>query len=239
MNDATVAALIEINRAFYGGRAGPFDRSRQIDQPGFQKTLAFLPAKPLTVLDIGCGNGRYGSFLARHDRLAAYTGLDFSSELLEAAAAALAHLDPAPILLERDMAAENVLSDLDQYALIVCLSALQHLPQSRRRIDLLAQMKNHLAPDGHILLGNWQFNRSERQRRKIRPWSAVGLAEDAVEPGDYLLTWQRGGLTYRYACLIDEAETNKLAAAAGLTISGQFLSDGREGDLNLYTILGR
>ena len=36
---------------------------------------------------------------------------------------------------------------------------------------------------------------------------------------------------------LDEAATGELAAAAGLTILDHFLSDGREGDLNLYTIM--
>jgi hypothetical protein len=65
----------------------------------------------------------------------------------------------------------------------------------------------------------------------------VGLSSDDVEPHDYLLTWQRGGFSYRYVCLIDEAETAVLAQSSNLQIVTQFRSDGQEGDLSLYTVL--
>jgi hypothetical protein len=42
----------------------------------------------------------------------------------------------------------------------------------------------------------------------------------------------------RYVCLVDEVETANLAKSAGLRILDQFRSDGQEGDLNLYTVLG-
>ena len=78
---------------------------------------------------------------------------------------------------------------------------------------------------------------SERQRRKIQLWSAAGLEASDAEAGDYLLSWQRGGRGLRYVALVDEEATRRLAAGAGLDVVAQFRSDGREGDLNLYTIL--
>jgi hypothetical protein len=78
---------------------------------------------------------------------------------------------------------------------------------------------------------------SSRQRRKIVDWSAAGLDAAQVEANDYLLTWQRGGKGYRYVAFIDAAETVEMAKTAGLRSLAQFRSDGREGDLNLYTVL--
>jgi hypothetical protein len=99
-------------------------------------------------------------------------------------------------------------------------------------------MAAHLSEDGRIILSNWQFLDSERQRRKITDWGRIGLTEDEVDNNDYLLTWKRGGTGYRYVCFIDELETERLAETAGLRCLNQFRSDGREGDLNLYSILG-
>ena len=79
--------------------------------------------------------------------------------------------------------------------------------------------------------------RSDRQRRKIRPWSEVDIDPALVEAGDYLLSWERGGAGRRYVAHLDESATGELAAAAGLRILDTFLSDGREGDLNLYAIM--
>ena len=64
----------------------------------------------------------------------------------------------------------------------------------------------------------------------------LGLSESDVESGDYLLSWQREGSGLRYVCSIDVDQTAALVDEAGLAIENQFRSDGREGNLNLYTI---
>ena len=97
-------------------------------------------------------------------------------------------------------------------------------------------MGAHLTQDGILLLCNWQFMDSERQRRKILDWREIGLDADDVEDGDYLLSWKRGGYGQRYACHIDAAQTNWLAAYAGLEIVAQYREDGRERNLTLYTL---
>jgi hypothetical protein len=58
-------------------------------------------------------------------------------------------------------------------------------------------MRRLLLPEGRLLLSNWQFATNSRQRRKQLAWSTAGLEPADVEPGDYLLSWQRGGLGLR------------------------------------------
>jgi hypothetical protein len=114
---------------------------------------------------------------------------------------------------------------------------MQHVPGRSDRIGMLREMKLHLAKNGRIFLANWQFLDSRRQRRKICDWADADLSEADVEPGDYLLTWQREGSGFRYVCAIDAEETAYLARAASMREIIQFRSDGREGNLNLYTVL--
>jgi hypothetical protein len=52
-----------------------------------------------------------------------------------------------------------------------------------------------------------------------------------------LLSWERGGQGVRYVALLDEQAMARLAQASDMMIEHQFRSDGREGDLSLYTIL--
>jgi len=131
------------------------------------------------------------------------------------------------------------LAGLGHFDTVVCLAALHHIPGKENRVRLVQEMADHLEANGRLFLSTWQFLDSERQQRKIRDWSEVGLSAADVEVNDYLLTWQRDGFSYRYACMIDVAETAELAHAADLDILHQFRSDGQEGDLSLYTVFGK
>ena len=109
--------------------------------------------------------------------------------------------------------------------------------QKKRRQAILDELTAHLKPNGMLMLSTWQFATNERQKRKIIDWNNIGLTDSDVEAGDYLLTWNRGGIGYRYCCMIDEAQTADLAAAAGLKIVKQYHEDGKERDLSLYTLM--
>ncbi len=86
------------------------------------------------------------------------------------------------------------------------------------------------------MLSNWQFERNERLRKKVVPWTEVGIDESLLEPGDKLLDWKRGGTGYRYVHLITEREMEELAEASGFKVEQQFLADN---DLNLYSVLDK
>ncbi len=230
MDEAIVRRLVALNEAFYGRFAAPFAESRAAPQPGYERLLAYAPESGGRVLDVGCGEGRFLRFLRSRGQGVDYTGVDFTAGLLALG-------DTSGRLLRRDLSLPGSLDDLGHFDLIVCLSTLQHIPGSDNRARLMAEMGACLLPGAHLVLANWQFVGSQRQRRKIQPWSAAGLETSDVEAGDYLLSWQRGGRGLRYVTLVDEEATRRLAAAAGLRVVAQYRSDGREGDLNLYTIL--
>jgi SAM-dependent methyltransferase len=230
MDEMLVRRLVALNEAFYARFAAPFAASRATAQPGFARLLPYVPAGRPRLLDVGCGDGRFGRFLAGQGVAVEYVGVDFSADLLRAATG------PGRFV-SRDLSRAGSLADLGQFALVVCLATLQHIPGRDNRARLLAEMGACLAPGGHIALANWQFTASDRQRRKIRPWAEAQIDAAELEVGDYLLSWQRGGYGLRYVALLDEAETQRLADAAGLRIVTQFYSDGRDGNLNLYSVL--
>lgn len=233
MNAEVAARLMALNRDFYSDLADSFAESRQTPQPGFYQLVAFLPSSaPARVLDVGCGNGRFGYFLGQRQQIH-YTGVDFTAELLMKAQEML----PNAEFLQRDMGQPGFLDGLGQFDIVTCLAAMQHVPGYANRLLLLQEMAVHMAENGRLCLANWQFMNSERQRRKVRDWSEIGLNTTDVEPNDYLLTWQRQGFGLRYACQIDAVETQRLATAAGLRVVQQFYSDGKEGNLSLYTVL--
>lgn len=227
-----VARLREINESFYEGLARPFARTRARPQPGFERLLDYTPDGVTRLLDLGCGEGRFGRFfLAQHPGVE-YVGLDGSAPLLERARQAL----PGRFY-HRDLMDEDALDGLGRFDVVSLLAVLQHIPGRSNRVRLLRIITGHLRQQGRLFISTWQFMENARQRRKLVGWSEVALTADDVEDGDHLLTWRSGGFGIRYVAYIDRQEMCELASAAGYTVVDHFRSDGKEGDLNLYTVL--
>jgi tRNA (uracil-5-)-methyltransferase TRM9 len=229
-----VQKLLDINKQFYAEFAEAFAETRSAPQPGFSKLLNYLPKPCYEVVDVGCGNGRFGLFLSRNLPDFSYTGIDFTVPFLDMASASLGGK-----FITRDISQAGFLEGQGQYDLAVCLATLQHIPGRPNRLAVLREMAAHLTKNGRLFLSNWQFVQSDRQKRKILDWSEVGIKPKDVDPGDYLLSWHRNGRGRRYVHLLDQQETAWLAKHAGLMTVGEYHDDGKEGDLNLYTILAR
>ena len=232
MKPEVVERLLNINRDFYRQCAASFAETRDQPQPGFFGLVPFLPGAKNNVLDIGCGEGRFGRFLSSQGALASYTGLDFSEELLYRA-----QNQVKGEYFIRDFSHSDWQDGLETYDVVACLATLQHIPGARRRAEFLSQMTQRLLPDGRIFLSSWQFLSSSRQRRKIIPWEEIGLTTEDVEPDDFLMSWQRDGRGIRYVSYVNIGSLETLAQSAGLTLEHTFRSDGKEGDLNLYAVL--
>lgn len=232
MREGIVERLLAINRDFYRQFATPFAETRMHPQPGFFQLIEFIPRPCDKMLDVGCGEGRFGRFVLEHDLVEHYTGVDFSQELVDIAASSI----EGEFFL-RNLIRQGSLNGLGEFNLIACLASMQHIPGRSNRLNLLQEMRDHLAAGGIILLSNWQFMDSERQRNKIADWSQVNVDPTELEENDYLISWRRDGLGFRYVNYINSNEIEWLANSVGLKVSRQFRADGREGNLNLYSIL--
>jgi tRNA (uracil-5-)-methyltransferase TRM9 len=238
VDDATIRRLNAINRAFYAGTAAAFDETRQAAWPGWMRALPYLPAaRPLRVLDIGCGNGRFGAFLAEAlpDARIDYTGLDGNAALLGAARARLSAIPGVRLYLAQMDLIEAPPAVRGSYDIVAVLGFLHHVPAAELRVRLLRLLARTLAPGGVLLFTAWCFYESPRFRGRIVPWPD-GLE---VEDGDYLLDWRKGEVALRYCHYIDEAEHERLAAATGLCEAARYRADGRGGALNRYSVLLR
>ncbi|HSM57728.1 MAG TPA: class I SAM-dependent methyltransferase [Candidatus Sulfomarinibacteraceae bacterium] len=232
MRSDVVERLLEINENFYAGLARPFARTRARPQPGFERLLDYVPVGPGRLLDLGCGEGRFGRFFLAHFPAVDYVGVDASAPLLERA-----HQTLPGRFYQRNLMDEGALRGLGRFDVVSLLAVLQHIPGHANRLRLLRTIAGHMRAKGRLFVSTWQFMDSARQRRKLVDWSEVALTPDDVEGGDYLLTWRSGGFGIRYVAYIDPQEMHELTTAAGYGVVDQFRSDGKEGDLNLYTVL--
>ncbi len=241
MNNSVRQRLLALNRAFYSRFAAAFSATRFAAQPGYARIIRYFP--PVChVLDLGCGNARVAHFLDTHAEQATYLGVDVSPGLLHAAraqAANLARVRARFLLLDLGEPGWAGVLDRARFDVVLALAVLHHIPGAAHREAFVREAASLLKPGGHLILSNWRFLHSERMRRKIVPWERIGLTEADVEPGDYLLDWKKEGYGYRYVHQVTEEEVESLAAAAGLAVVEQFHSDGREGDLSLYSVLQR
>lgn len=241
MNDATVDRLLALNREFYATFAEHFAASRSVSDPALTSILPYLP-RGARVLDVGCGNGRLALLLDQERPGSSYVGVDAIPELIGEAQAQtdqLAHTDVTFRVLDVTQRgwARELSGQLFDCA--VALALVHHIPGFDLRARVLRGIGSLLKPEGYAILSTWRFLAHERLRRKIVDWDEVGIDEDELEPGDYLLDWRRGGRGLRYCHLVDEEEVEQLAAASGFAVRVTFRAGGREGDLSLFAILDR
>ena len=242
-----VARLLALNRRFYATFAEQFAASRSVADPALTSILPYLPCGA-RVLDVGCGNGRLALLLDQERPGSTYVGVDTVPALIEEArfqATSLARTEAAFAVL--DVAEDGwthgipspcrAKSGSKSYDCVVALAVLHHIPSLDLRARVLRQMAGLVTAKGQLVISTWRFLAHARIRRKIVDWLAVGIEESQLEPGDYLLDWERGGRGYRYCHYVDEEELEQLAVAGGLTVRDTFVAGGREGDLSLFAVL--
>ncbi len=259
MSPATQIALRAINRRFYDHVASEFDTTRERPWPGWIRIADRLARQtagqrdnvgaPTAVLDVGCGNGRLGVFLAGHlPAPVRYLGIDGCEGLLHAAAERLDGRLEAPELhrvdvLEADL--DRVLGDRC-FDLVALFGVLHHVPGIDTRERLLERLGRRLAPAGVLAASIWRFDRSPRFARRRVAWEAYHrrcrrrnletLDRDDLEAGDVLLSWGGDAEHPRYCHFPDDAGIQSLVAAPRRRLAERFEADGPTGRDNLYLV---
>ncbi|MDX1642941.1 MAG: class I SAM-dependent methyltransferase [Thermoanaerobaculia bacterium] len=253
MERRTIRRLDAINREFYQRHAEAFDATRRRPWDGWKRVVDHLSAleRP-SILDVGCGNARFGLFAERRlGRPVDYLGIDRSRPLLERARR---RGRSAWRWLEADLVRHGLPAALGRrrFDLVACFGVMHHLPGEALRRELLTAMSRHVGAAGLLAVSFWQFGDHARfTGRAVEPRSldedSLDL-DDEMEPGDYLLPWGESAdgatsASLRYCHHSDRAEVERLLAGSmsgeGFEPVDAFVADGASGALNLYRLLRR
>jgi tRNA (uracil-5-)-methyltransferase TRM9 len=234
MKQSTIEALNAINRRFYETTAVDFDQTRGKAWLGWAQLAESLKA-PLSVLDVGCGNGRFGLFLAEELKgEIAYHGIDNNAQLLAYAQTAFAPVTNLKARLEASDIVNQALPDAE-YDLVVLFGVIHHVPSAEKRKSFMADLAKRVKAGGMLCFADWRFYEFERFRERLVDWP-----EDLeVEQHDYLLDWRRGENALRYCHYVDDVEEQALIAATGLQVVTQYRADGENNAMNSYVLLKR
>ena len=226
MRPETAERLRAVNRRFYRENADSFAALRTRPWAGWRRIPVADGAR---VLDLGCGHGRFAAFLdARGVDLAGYLGVDDAAPLLDRARGA----HPRATFVALDVITGD-LAPLGAFDLVVAFGVLHHVPGRRSRLERVQAWAARVAPGGRLVVSLWRVDAAE----PARPWAALGIDPDTVEPGDHLLGWGPNPEAVRYAHDVDELEARALVAASGLTVQDDFRAE--RDDRNRYLVLRR
>ncbi len=207
----STADFIEENKKVYNAIASHFSATRQVLWDDLKDLQPFAKSG-MSILDIGCGNGRlYQMFDGLSIR---YTGVDQSEGLIEKAR-------------ERFPEAEFVVASMVElplpdasFDLIYSIAAFHHLPTEELRLQALGEMKRVLKPGGKIIMTNWNAQSNWAQTKVQKgDWT---MGED---PDHFIVPWRNSkkevkGL--RHYWLLTPEHLESLAEKVGFVVQYQY-----------------
>ncbi len=118
----------------------------------FQDHSKIRDGRRVRVLDIGCGQGRDALFIARLGHQV--TGVDLSANGIRDLTKA-AHVENLPVV--------GIVADINNYTPeglfdVVLIDRTLHMLDEAPRLDVLARLIEHLAPEGWVLIADERAN---------------------------------------------------------------------------------
>jgi len=164
-------------------------------------------------LDLGCGNGRLYEELK--NKKVDYLGIDNSEFLIELAKK---NYPSGKFLLGDILDLAEIINRQEKYDYIFCLATLQHIPSKKLRVELLKNIKDRLAPNGEVIISNWNLWVSKHKKLIYKFALAKIFGHNKLDFKDIIFSWksnQGEAVSDRYYHAFTSRELKNLATEAG------------------------
>ncbi len=206
----------------YDEIADDFDPTRPHPWPETVEFVKTLP-KGISILDLGCGNGRNSVFLA--EQVFQVVGIDFSINMLKIATQKSTEIENENRLtfIQGDIMELPFRSSTFDAALFI--AALHHIPNESYRVRALEELYRSLKSGAKVLISVWAFDQPRFQEVLMEqvvagdePFEPEKRAENEPEAvpggsiGDVYVPWTRkdGSVFKRFYHLFTEDELREL-----------------------------
>ena len=221
MKDETIRKLNTVNLHFYETVGESFSESRKRPWDGWSGVAQAVEAlftkqvEPCNVLDIGCGNMRFESYLQ-----AEYPDKAFHFDCIDACATMAKPQDNISFFC-CDIV-ESLLEDAalpipntHSYDAAVAFGLMHHIPDHGLRCRLMKRLAAAVRPDGIIAVSFWQFLSMDRFSKKADALfdaasSQIGIEKNDLEESDRFLGWKDVESVYRFCHSFDDDEISSL-----------------------------
>lgn len=211
----------------YTTHAKEFSNTRQSPWEGWEKIVSSIKIQNpngITVLDLGCGNGRFLKYLKEQNiKINKYVGVDNSRILLNIAKKE----DPGSEFISLDLNTmdwgEKIKGEFD---LIVSFGVMHHIESFQLRRNILECSTSLLKKDGTLAIAYWQFLKDPKLKEKAKKLS---------RENDYELPFGQNGAK-RFCHLVNETEALKLESELLIKRTDSYYSDGKNKEMNYYVL---
>lgn len=212
MHKKKAKKILEGVRKTYETIAEDFSRTRAHYGKEFDLYLQYAK-RGGTIVDIGCGNGRFGGFLRENRekiRSYHYLGIDQSEKMIEIAQ----KKQPEDAFMKGTML--NLPLDQESTDMAISIRTFHHIPSHNLRLQALMELQRVLKKEGILVLSVWNL----WQKKYIWPITKA-IARSLFTLGSYeyndlFIPW--GEKTKRYYHAFTAAELIKIVKKAGFTI---------------------
>jgi tRNA (uracil-5-)-methyltransferase TRM9 len=222
VNEDLRRQLIEMTQAFYRHHASSFSGTRQNPWASWQQIIDTIARTPTSVIDYGCGNGRFAGFLQQIGFDGDYLGVDSDDALL----------DIARSQQSGTFRAVGHPSEVTETAeLVIAFGVLHHIPGSSNRRDFMATLARLVSPSGYLVASFWR----PEELRNFASKSSADHGMEGLETGDHLLGWNGDFSHLRYCHHFESSEIDELSSTTGLQEVTRFNGSGNDAT-NTYLV---